>query len=330
MGATTAVRGLFDHRALPYRDPDELLAAVVPFVRDGLGHGDAVVVVLATEPLDALRDQLGALASAPDLRLMDAREAARNPGALLSMWQAFTDELHHSGRQGRAVAETLHHDWLHDRADDELDECVHYEAQLNLAFFSTSAVWTLLCPVDVAAIDPVHVEAAIRAHPHLHLFGMARPNVAYTHPGTPEALTPEPLGPPPEAATSVVFDASSLPELRALVADLATGVGLDAERTGDLVLAVAELAANSVLHGGGGGIARLWSEATDAAGTSGAGTAVCEVHDRGWIVDPLAGTRRPAPEMPRGRGLWLVHALCDLVQVRSDPDGTTVRVTMRR
>ena len=30
-----------------------------------------------------------------------------------------------------------------------------------------------------------------------------------------------------------------------------------------------------------------------------------------------------------GRGLWLVHELCDLVQLRSSPAGTVVRMHMQ-
>jgi anti-sigma regulatory factor (Ser/Thr protein kinase) len=35
----------------------------------------------------------------------------------------------------------------------------------------------------------------------------------------------------------------------------------------------------------------------------------------------------PAPDREGGRGLYLVNQLCDLVQVRSSDQGTTVRVT---
>ena len=30
-----------------------------------------------------------------------------------------------------------------------------------------------------------------------------------------------------------------------------------------------------------------------------------------------------------GRGLWLANQLCNLVQIRSSPEGTTVRLHMR-
>lgn len=317
MGATTAIRGLFDHRALPYHDRDELLESVAPFVREGAEVGDPVVVILPAETLAALLPLLGPAAVAPHVRLIEAEAAARNPGALLATWQEFTDDLHHRARPGRAVAETFRVD----RSEAELAECLHYEAQLNLAFFSTSAIWTLLCPVDVSTLDMRSLEAAIRAHPHLHLDGRSRPNVSYVHPGTAAALEPAPLEPAPDGATSVEFDPSTIGAARRRVGELATAGGLDDDRAADLVLAVGELGANSIVHGGGAGVVRMWTT-PDAV--------VCDVVDHGWIADPLAGTRRPAATADRGRGLWLVHALCDLVQVRSDPHGTMVRVVMHR
>ena len=50
----------------------------------------------------------------------------------------------------------------------------------------------------------------------------------------------------------------------------------------------------------------------------------CAVRDNGHIDDPLVGRERPRPEQERGRGLWLANQLCDLVQVRSGPDGFSV------
>ena len=92
-------------------------------------------------------------------------------------------------------------------------------------------------------------------------------------------------------------------------------------RTGcfDLVAAVGELTANSVMHGGGQGMLSLWRED---------GALLVEVGDRGLIEEPLAGRLRPAAVQDGGRGLWMVNHLCDLVQVRSGWDGTTIRLRM--
>ena len=47
----------------------------------------------------------------------------------------------------------------------------------------------------------------------------------------------------------------------------------------------------------------------------------------GRLTDPLAGRRRPDPLGGGGMGLYLVQQLCDLVQIRTGPAGTTVRVS---
>jgi anti-sigma regulatory factor (Ser/Thr protein kinase) len=93
--------------------------------------------------------------------------------------------------------------------------------------------------------------------------------------------------------------------------------GIDLERASDLTLAVSEVAANSVRYGGGGGAIRVW-QSSDAL--------VCEVTDRGRLEDPLVGRLRPPLAQAGGRGVWLANQLCDLVQIRSNRQGTTVRI----
>jgi anti-sigma regulatory factor (Ser/Thr protein kinase) len=56
---------------------------------------------------------------------------------------------------------------------------------------------------------------------------------------------------------------------------------------------------------------------------------LCEVRDRGRIVEPLVGRLPPPLDRHGGRGLWLVNHLCDLVQIRSTEAGSVVRVHMR-
>ena len=86
-----------------------------------------------------------------------------------------------------------------------------------------------------------------------------------------------------------------------------------------LVLAADELATNSIRHGGGGGILRLWREPE---------AVVCEVRDRGTITEPLVGRARPDANQAAGRGLWIVNEVCDLVQIRALAGGNVVRVRM--
>ena len=91
------------------------------------------------------------------------------------------------------------------------------------------------------------------------------------------------------------------------------------ERVDDLVLAVSEAAANTLRYTRSAGTLTIWHDPDEI---------VCEIHDEGVITDPLAGRRRPAPDARGGHGLWLVHQVCDLVELRSDATGTTIRMHM--
>jgi hypothetical protein len=60
------------------------------------------------------------------------------------------------------------------------------------------------------------------------------------------------------------------------------------------------------------------------------GEVVCQVDDDGQITDPQAGMLRPDPTADDGgRGLWVVRQLCDRVETRPGPAGTTVRGHLR-
>jgi anti-sigma regulatory factor (Ser/Thr protein kinase) len=108
-----------------------------------------------------------------------------------------------------------------------------------------------------------------------------------------------------------------VPAIRRTVRHWAASCGLSAERAESLELAATELSTNSILHGGGGGSIAMWTED---------GAAVLEFTDAGYVPEPLTGRLLPDTGGLSGRGLYLVNQLCDLVQLRSSPAGTTVRV----
>jgi hypothetical protein len=55
---------------------------------------------------------------------------------------------------------------------------------------------------------------------------------------------------------------------------------------------------------------------------------LCQIDGGGRIEDPLAGRRAPPADAHHGWGLLLANSLCDLVEIRSGPGGTTVRLHM--
>ena len=95
--------------------------------------------------------------------------------------------------------------------------------------------------------------------------------------------------------------------MRDFTADRARRAGVDPDRLPDLVLAVNELATNSLRHGGGRGVLRIWEQdGTSAARSTTAG---------GSTIRSRAASA-PDHLADNGRGLWIVNHLCDLVQVR--------------
>jgi anti-sigma regulatory factor (Ser/Thr protein kinase) len=162
------------------------------------------------------------------------------------------------------------------------------------------------------------IDEAQRTHPVVTLGERTEPSPRYHGLDGVEQLMSAELPDPPADATELQFDSGSLERLRAFVAECAAQRGVDLSRRVQLVVAVNEVAANSVKHGGGRGVFRLWTEQRRRI--------VCEVWDRGRITDSLADRRIPPADKPGGRGLWIANQLCDLVQVRSAARGTTVRL----
>jgi anti-sigma regulatory factor (Ser/Thr protein kinase) len=108
--------------------------------------------------------------------------------------------------------------------------------------------------------------------------------------------------------------------VRSLVARCARSARLPGRRVTDLVLAASEVAANTLRHTKAGGTVHLWQDADEI---------LCQITDSGVIADRLAGYRFPADDLPGGKGLWLVNQVCDLVEMRSTTDGTTICLHMR-
>jgi anti-sigma regulatory factor (Ser/Thr protein kinase) len=308
--AATVESGRFEHRAVFYDGTESFLAATVPFIAEGISGGDAVLAALAPQRCEQLRRALGERAR--EVQFADMHELGRNPARIIPAWQRFLDE--HPAAGVRGIGEPL---WP-GRSADELEECDRHEHLLNVAFVE-GRPWRLLCPYDAGALEPETLHGALASHPCTTAEGACEQNSGYAPPA--DFFARPPLRPAPVNARALHFQRAQLASLRDAVYAHARAGGLSQERCEDLVLAVNELAVNSVLHGGGSGKLSMWCEEH--------GRLLCEVSDAGVMSEPLAGYRLPEPERLGGRGLWLANQVCDLVQVRSRPGtGTTVRVHM--
>jgi anti-sigma regulatory factor (Ser/Thr protein kinase) len=304
----------FQHEALFYRDEDEFVALVGGFVREGLERDEAVVVVEPRARLDVLRESLGGDAGA--VCWLDMGEVGANPGRIIPLWADLLAEQAGAGRTLRGVGEPAYPG----RRPAELVECEVHETLLDHAF-AAGAPWRLLCPYDRRLPSAVR-DGALRTHARWRDADGGGPSPAYrTLPRDGDLATLPSCAPLP-APTDVVlrgeFGQRDVPAVRRTVRQYARFSGLGPEQVENLELAASELTSNCICHGGGSGSVAMWRE-PDAV--------VVEFSCPGRLTDPLAGRRRPDPAGEGGMGLYLVQQLCDLVQTRTGPGGTTTRVS---
>ncbi|GAT67324.1 ATP-binding protein [Planomonospora sp. ID91781] len=109
--------------------------------------------------------------------------------------------------------------------------------------------------------------------------------------------------------------------LRRCVREHAAAAGLEAQRVGELVLAVYEAVANVLDHGGGTGTVSISRDS---------GHLIVDVVDRRGALDaahlPFAP---PDPRAGRGAGLWVIGQVCDQVSVERQPGGSRIRMAMQ-
>lgn len=304
--------GAFRHEALLYAGQSDFLEGTLSFIHDGIGAEEPILAVLDAPKIDMLRSELGG--DADWVRFVDMAEVGRNPARIIPAWREFVTENGVGERRFRGIGEPI---WAA-RSPEELVECERHEALLNLAFAGAPA-WWLLCPYDTDALASSVIEEARRNHPFVLSSGLPAESAVYRGLAAVEQAFDNPLSEPPGRPEEMTFRSAHLDIVRAFVSGLAAAAGFDTSRTADLILAVNELVTNSLRHGGGRGVLRMWQVE---------GAMVCEVRDEGRIDDPLVGRRHPSPDGEGGFGLWLVNHLCDLVQVRSFPSGSVVRVHM--
>jgi anti-sigma regulatory factor (Ser/Thr protein kinase) len=303
----------FRHEALLYSGEEQFLAGVIPFIQGALEAGDPIVVALDRTKLGLLRSELAD--DGGSVHFADVHEVGANPARLIPAWRQFVEAHAAPGTRIWGVGEPV---WA-GRSEAELVECQLHESLLNVAFADAGPL-SFLCPYDTAGLGEDVIAEAHRSHAMVMQDGSRRASDSFCQPATSAdpfgAPLPEPQGPVRVQA----FGAGDLTELRKLVGCRARAAGLSPSRADDLVLAVNEVASNSIRHAGGAGTLRIWSDG-DAL--------LCEVRDRGRLDDPLAGRRRPDFAEVGGQGLWITNQVCDLVQLRSFSDGSAVRIHMR-
>lgn len=299
----------FRHTAFLFRSQAEYQAGVCEFLRDAATRGQPALCAVPGPAIGLLREGLGA--DARRVVFADMTALGRNPGRIIPYVSDFA-----ASHPGQPISYVGQPAWS-SRSPPEYLEAAKHEALVNQAFPGMPI--TFLCPYDAAALPPEVLATARQTHPQLTCCGRHTPSPSYLGPtALPPACQAQLPQPPPGAAT--LHYHTELHLVRELTQRSASKAALPGDRAADLVIAVGELAANTVAHAPAGGTLRIWQTP---------GELICQISDDGWITDPLAGHRRRPPDDQGGHGLWLVNQVCDLVETRSSrTDGTTTRLHM--
>ena len=304
----------FRHEALFYGDRTEFLAGTVPFITAGIAEREPVLVVESRQKIDLLRDALGGQAEA--VLFADMAQVGANPARIIPAWQDFVSERGAEGRRLRGIGEPI---WS-GRTPDELVECQRHESLLNVAF-GDGQPWWLLCPYDTSQLDDEVLHEALRSHEYvMDARSNSTDSTVFRGIEGSGARFDRPMRDLAPGSRGIAYDSETLLQMRRAVARFATSAGCGADRAKQLVTAVNEVATNSIIHGEGQGMLRMWRDG-DAV--------IAELHDTGRYRSPLADRARPGASPGDPRGLWLANHICDLVQIRTFEHGTVVRLHMK-
>jgi anti-sigma regulatory factor (Ser/Thr protein kinase) len=297
------------HAAFLYGSAEEFVTGALGFVDAGLDADEAVLIGVPEPGSSLLRERMAGRAAL--VRWADMRQVGVNPARIIPWMHSFAGA--HAGRPVRCLQESA---WAA-RTGPEQCEVIRHEALVNLAFAGTPV--TILCPYDTERLDAGVIRSAEPTHPVLIRDGHAGPSPAYGAGAAVPGECDRPLPGPPDRAAVLAYRAD-LSLVRAFAARHARNAGLVPDRAVDLVLAVGELAANTFRYTDASGLAAIWTAADEL---------ICQIQDTGHITNPLAGRCQVAADAGGGHGLWMVHQVCDLVEVRTRPGRTVIRLHMR-
>lgn len=298
----------FRHLAISYRDVDGLVVTLAPVLDAALARGEAVLAVVDDVVRAALERHLGDAAAG--IVFGEAAQPYTYSGQTTAARRAATlRELTADGRAALVLCDST--------AVGDADAWSVLDASSNLALRGLPV--TLICLCDAARAVGDTERFLYWNHPELYVGATASPNPRYRPPEKVLTAVPAPPAPdlgPPEAVTA--FDgAAALRAVRRETVRRGEEAGLDEDRVDGLVLAVGELASNSIEHGPGHGTLSWWSRP---------GRLVAQVSDSGRMTTTTPGLRCPETRSARGRGVWLARQLTDVLHLWTGPAGTHVRL----
>lgn len=303
------------HETAFYDSDDDLVAIVVPFIEGGATAGEATIVALAEPEARLVR---ASITDVEAVTFLAGNGQYARPATAIRLYRDRFRALVASGATRIRAVGTVPHPGLGQR----WDWWARYEAAVSHAF-DELPLWAL-CPYDVRITPDYVLDDVTRTHAHVALpDGRHLPNHRFEEPAAFLGRCAPPLPDPLELLEPRIDLRDPTPTAaRAATELLCAAVGLDASSSGDLVIAVSEAVANAWQHGRSPVRLRLWADELRV---------VASVSDAGpGPVDPFAGLLPVSAESVGGRGLWLMHQLCDHVALNRGAEGFTVRLTAGR
>jgi len=304
----------FLHEALIYDNDEEFVAALAPFLSDGLRRREAAVAVVPGHHTDLLRESLGD--DADQVAFIDSADWYRRPASTLAGWAELVGDAIERGHPSvRIVGE------VDFGPGERHDSWTRYESAVN-DVFATVPAW-VICPYDTRRLPGRVVADALLTHPVVRA-GRRSPSELYRQPADLLRTMAEPL-PPVGSAPLVVMsltDTLSVRRVRRTIEAIACHLGWGRAAVSELLLVVSEVALNALTHGRGDRRVQVWVE--QAAIT-------CEVVDDGdGPADPLVGYRRPENPRQAGAGLWIANQLSDWLAIEHRDGANRVRFRCSR
>lgn len=305
------------HVAAPVGSDDELLAAALPWLDEGLRAGDLVVLSCPPETAalvtGALGERAGEVRTDTRLCLLDATV----PDAVAASRDLVRRARGTGSGRLRVAGQVRFGDSPLDRRDG-----LRYEAAVNLLMAVRPV--SGLCLFDRRELPAEVLAGAAATHPWVLTRGAVVPSGAFEDPTAYVRRLPVPREAIEESEPVLaVEDAPSLAELRRLLRAVIQVRVPDPDQAADLHFAASEIASNAFRHGARPVSARVWADGERI---------VCAVTDQGAGTDMPFPGYRPAHgvDLARGgMGLWLTRKLWDHVDLAHGPAGFTVRLSSR-
>jgi anti-sigma regulatory factor (Ser/Thr protein kinase) len=294
------------HDLFVYDTDGRFAAQVEQYLVAGIESDELVMMVASAPKLAILRDALGS--DAELVSFVDSSEMYTRPETTLAAFDVAVRSSLELSEQGVRVYGEI----PTCATTAEWKAWLTYEAIVNRVFVDHRV--KVMCGYDARTVPEAIVRQAWKSH---------RVVLAETWQISPDYEEPETLVRSLAPAFEPLHGLRSLEigepqELHdRLAAELATA-SVSGSRARDLLVAAREVLSNAERYGKGVTAVRI--------GQVG-GHVVCEVTDAGFgFDDPLAGYVPPRPLSGDRAGLWIARQLTSRLELRSEPDGLTVRL----